>query len=282
MSLIGVLKADAYGHGAVSVADAISEYVDHWYVFTPAEAVRARLLDLTGKTTLAGMVTTETDVDMLIAHGIRPAVWTVETARQFASTDPVLAVDTGMQRFACPEEQLDAMFAAYAFKEAFTHASRPEMAIRFGELTAGRPNLKRHAAATALMGDARCRFDAVRPGLALYEGAARVTARLIDARDARGPVGYTGFTTPSHRHGVIRAGYSDCLRLGPVLVNGRPQRLLEIGMQSAYVSLDAADRIGDEVVLLGDSLTAADVGNAWGTTPQQALQTLAGIGEKVY
>jgi alanine racemase len=282
VAIIGVLKADAYGHGAVSVADAISEYVDQWYVFTPGEAVRARLFDLTGKKTLAGMVTTDTDVEMLVDNGIRPAVWTVEAARHFASADPALAVDSGMQRFACPEEQLDAMFAVYPFKEAYTHASRPEMAIRFGELTAGRPNLKRHAAATALMGDVRCRFDAVRPGLALYEGVARVTARLVDARDERGPVGYTGFSSPNRRHGVIRAGYSDCLRLGPVLVNGRPQRLLEIGMQSAYVSLDAGDRIGDEVVLLGDSLTAADVAKAWGTTPQQALQTLAGIGEKVY
>lgn len=279
--LIAVLKADAYGHGAVAVAEAIHDLVEGWYVFTPQEAIEVRLYERTGKRSLAGNVPADAEVELLARHGVRPAVWTVETASRFAALDPILAVDTGMQRFACPEESLDAVFAAYAFTEAFTHASKPEQALKLVELTKGR-TLKRHAAATALLGDERCRLDAVRPGFALFAGAATVTAPLIDARDERGPVGYTAFHSPTHRHGVIHAGYSNGLRHGPVLINGRPQKIIEIGMQSAYVSLDREDKTGDEVVLLGDSLTAVDVAAAWGTSPQQAMLTLAAMGEKRY
>jgi alanine racemase len=53
-------------------------------------------------------------------------------------------------------------------------------------------------------------------------------------------------------------------------------------MQSAYVSLDRGDGIGDEVVLLGDDLPLRDVAAAWGTGPQQAMVALVGMGRKSY
>jgi alanine racemase len=282
VELIAVLKADGYGHGAVSVADAINDLASGWYVFTCQEAVEARLFDLTGKHSMAGNVPLSSDVEMMADNGIRPGVWQPEGAQLFARLDPILCVDTGMQRFACPPEQIDAMFAAHAFNEAYTHASRPEQVAKLRELMTGHPGVRLHAAATALMDRPDCRLDAVRPGLALYEGAARVSATLLEARDQRGPIGYTGFSSPTHRHGVILAGYSNGLRAGPVRVNGRPQRILEIGMQSAYVSLDANDKVGDEVVLLGDDLSLTEVAAAWGTGPQQAMVTLVGMGEKHY
>jgi alanine racemase len=279
VELIAVVKADAYGLGAVSVADAIQDLVSAFYVFEPAEAVRGRFLDLTGKKTIAAVVSDTVDVGMLRANGIRPAVWTVAAAKRFATLDPLLSVDTGMQRFACPPEALPALFDAYDFQEVFTHGVRPEQAARLLELTKGR-TLKRHAAASALLPDASTHLDAVRPGLALYEGAATVSLRLLDARDSQGPVGYTQFV--SQRHGVIRAGYSNGLRKGPCRVNGRPQQIIEVGMQSAFVTLDASDRAGDRVTLLGEGLTERDVATAWGTSPQEALFRLASMGEKSY
>jgi alanine racemase len=109
---------------------------------------------------------------------------------------------------------------------------------------------KLHAAGTALIEqDPAASLDAVRPGLALYRGAVRTSARLVAATDSAGPAGYTGFEVA--RHGVILAGYSHGLRAGPCAVNGRPTRLLEVGMQSAFVECAPGDRAGDEVVLLG-------------------------------
>jgi alanine racemase len=117
--------------------------------------------------------------------------------------------------------------------------------------------VRAHAAGSALLDDREAWLDAVRPGLALYRGAARVVTRLIDVRDSSGPAGYGGFRVP--RFGVILAGYSHGLRPGPCLINGRRSRVIETGMQSAFVECAAGDREGDEVILLGDGLEAEDV-----------------------
>jgi alanine racemase len=103
---------------------------------------------------------------------------------------------------------------------------------------------------------------------------------LVDVRDTAGPAGYTGFQVA--RHGVILAGYSNGLRIGPCVVNGRLSSILEIGMQSAFVECAAGDRAGDEVVLLSDDLTEQQVAAAWPATPQTAQLTLASMGERTY
>jgi alanine racemase len=281
VDLIAVVKADAYGLGAVAVAEQIADIVHAWYVFQPIEAVQARLFERTGKTTIAGCPGHDDDVEAMAARRIRPAVWTLEQAQRYRELDPLLSVDTGMQRFACRAEEVPAMLDAHRFSEAMTHASRPQQAARLRTLIGERvPRL--HAAGTALMTDPACRLDAVRPGLALYEGAAHVTAPLVDARDSRGPVGYGAFVSPTGRHGVILRGYSNGLRKGPCLVNGQRQQILEVGMQSAYVSLDVGDRTGDVVTLLGDGLACSEVAAAWGCSPQQALVALAALGERHY
>ena len=279
--IIGVVKADGYGHGAVPVADAIADLVDCWYVFHPIEATIARLFDLTGKPTLAGAPAADEDVGRMRDCRVRPAAWTPRMAARFATLDPVLSVDTGMQRFACAAADLDAMFAAHPFAEAMTHASEPAHAARLRELMQGRGSIKLHAAGTALLDDAAARLDAVRPGLALYDGAARVSTRLVEARRSVGPVGYSGFTSTTH-HGVVLLGYAHGLRAGPAVVNGRRQRIVEVGMQSAYVSLDAGDASGDEVVLLGDGLAAGEVAAAWGCGAHEATLRLASMGTRSY
>ena len=60
-------------------------------------------------------------------------------------------------------------------------------------------------------------------------------------------------------YGVILAGYSHGLRPGPCLVNGRRTRIIEAGMQSAFVEVCGQEKVGDEVVLLGDQLTEAEI-----------------------
>jgi alanine racemase len=140
--------------------------------------------------------------------------------------------------------------------------------------------VKLHAAATALLNEPEAWLDALRPGLALYRAAVRVNAKLIDARDATGPAGYTGFITA--RHGLIRCGYSNGLRRGPCVVNGQRRKILEVGMQSAFVELGPGDRIGDEVVLLGYDLKDEEIAAAWGASPHEAMFRLAGAGVREY
>ncbi len=279
VDLIGVVKADAYGLGAVAIADAIGDLVSGWYVLHPMEAVAARLWDVSGKPTLAAVPLEEDSVELLQSNGIRPGVWTLEQAICYRAAGPVLSVDTGMQRFAAGEADVEAILKFMPIDEAFTHAIRPEQVQLLRDRTAGRvPKL--HAAGTALIGDASCHLNAVRPGFSMYGDAVRVSIPLVDARESTGPAGYTGFSSP--RHGVVLAGYSHGLRCGPCLVNGRPQRVLEVGMQTSFVSLDAGDATGDEVVLLGDGLLPRAVAEAWKTSPHEVLLRLAGLGDRSY
>src|SRR5207237_3292243 len=115
----------------------------------------------------------------------------------------------------------------------------------------GGRGLRRHAAGSALLDEPEAHLDLVRPGLALSRGAVAVRTRLVEARDTRGPAGYTGFT--ARRHGVILAGYSNGLRPGPCLVGGVRRRVVEVGMQSAFVDLGDEGAVGERVTLLGSA-----------------------------
>jgi alanine racemase len=283
--IIAVMKADAYGLGASEVAGAIGDVVHSFYVFDAQEAMTARLWDITGKRTSALNGNWDNPKDYL-THHVTPVVWTADRATALRTTGPVLSIDTGQQRFACPIENLDQVRKAGECHEAMTHAVTLPQAARFAEITTGWDHCFLHAAGTALLDQPSARFHAVRPGLGLYKGAVRVTARLVDARDSKGPAGYTGFVVP--RFGVILAGYSQGLRPGPCSVGGQLRRVLEAGMQSAFVEIGPNDRSGDEVVLLGpDSATEtgideAAVAKSWGSSQQEVLVRLTKLAPREY
>jgi alanine racemase len=283
VSVIAVVKADAYGHGAAEVVRAIGDAVDEFCVFSVAEAVEARVWEQTGKPTLAiGPPMEEDGAEVYLAHHVRPAVTNEADALRLRAAGPVLCVDTGMQRFACPAERLEAVIRAGNIAEAYTHATSIQQATLFDELTKGLALRRRHAAGSSLLAEPAARFDAVRPGMALYRGAARVTARLVEVRESKGPIGYSRWTSGTGRHGVILAGYSNGLRPGPCLVNGEPRRVAEVGMQSSFVEVGPADRMGDEVVLLGSGLSTECVGAAWKMSPHETLVRLCALGIRRY
>ena len=116
--------------------------------------------------------------------------------------------------------------------------------------------------------------------MALYQGAVTVTTPLVHAADSTGPAGYSGFVVP--RFGVIMMGYSSGLRVGPCRVNGTPRRVLEVGMQSAFVEIGPSDRVGDDVTLLGPELPPQAVAATWHGTPQAVLVSLATSGLRTY
>lgn len=277
--VIAVVKADAYGLGADHIVPAIADLVDSFCVFGLAEAKALDPSGRAGKSCLAIGPPTLTDPQEYLDAHARPAVFTVAQARELRHARPVLCVDTGQQRFACPAEDVAAVISAGGCDEAFTHATNLTQVRAFRQAVGGRVS-RMHAAGSSLLGKPEALLDAVRPGLAMYRGAVRVSTPLVEVRKSSGPAGYTGFESPYH--GVILAGYFHGLRPGPCLVNGRSARVLEVGMQSAFVQTDATDKVGDEVVVLGDSLTEQLVAGAWGTTPHEALARLTGLGTRQY
>lgn len=283
--VVAVVKADAYGLGASRIAGSIGDLVEGFFVFDAAEAIAGRLFEITGKRTIAlhGQSNDPTDY---ISRRIHPAVWTADRARALRKARPALSVDTGQQRFACEPSLLGDVLLAGECKEIFTHATTLKQVKAFSNLmddhgwAGGKDELFIHAAGSSLLHEPTARLSAVRPGLALYCGAVRVSTQLVETHESRGPAGYSGFVTPNH--GIILCGYSNGLKAGPCLVNGRPSRILEVGMQSAFVATEQGDRPGDEVVLLGDSLTEPQLSPEWNTSPHECLVRLTGSGQREY
>ena len=195
-----VVKADGYGLGAARVAKEIADRVDGLCVFSLGEAVDADLWHISKRPIIAlGPPDSLSPGDYLAQH-VRPAVVTIEQARALKEADPVLCVDTGMQRFACPAEEIEAVLAAGGCHEAFTHATRLEHVQRLQEFV-GHRKLKLHAAASGLLSEPTACLDAVRPGLALYDQAVTVRTRLIEVHASRGPRRvYRLFRRPPRHH----------------------------------------------------------------------------------
>jgi alanine racemase len=279
VAVMAVVKADAYGLGAGRIAEAVAPVVAGFCVFALREAVEAELWKRTGKPSLALGPPETLDPRPWIEQRVRPCVATVEQAAALREARPIVCVDTGMQRFACPPENLDAVIEAGMCDEAITHATRLEQVEELKELLRGR-GMKLHAAATALLDQPRAWLDAVRPGLAIYRGALRVSTPLVEVCEARGPAGYTGFSLP--RHGVIVCGYSNGLSAGVCSVRGRRRKVVEVGMQSAFIETMPEDNVGDEVVLMGDGVTEADLAEHWRCTPHETILRLSGAGRREY
>ncbi|MBU0638394.1 MAG: alanine racemase [Planctomycetes bacterium] len=268
--LIAVIKADAYGCGAVAVADALASVADEFAYFSSHEARDVKRPGIV-------LGPPEGDPDQYRELSVRPAVATPAEAKRYGSLRPLLNVDSGMQRFGCNPTDVDDLLTSHRFAEAFTHTTEPRGAALLRKLCGGRVGVI-HAANTALLDCPAAWLDAVRPGLGLYQGAVRVATRLAAVRETSGGIGYGGIDVP--RVGVILAGYSNQLQPGPVLINGRRQGVLEVGMNSAYVSITASERVGDEVVLLGDGLTEAELAAHFGVPPHAILCRYTALGRR--
>jgi alanine racemase len=272
VGLIAVIKADAYGLGAPRVADALASAVSEFAYFAVSEAREV------GR---PGLVLGPPDGDPAEYRelNLRPAVASRAGAQKFAGMRVAIKVDTGMQRFGCPPEDLDDLAARCEVEDYFSHAVTLEAIERLRSACAGRGR-PLHAAATCLLEQPTAWFDAVRPGLALYRGAVRVSTRLHAVRDTAGPIGYTGFRWA--RVGLILAGYSNFIQPGPVLINGRRQMLLEIGMNTSFVSVHPTDKPGDEVILLGDGLTETALADHFHVREHEILCRYTAMGPRHY
>ncbi len=270
--LMAVVKADAYGLGAAQVADALASVADEFAYFSLYEARQVRRPGLT-------LGPPDGDPGEYRALRLRASIVTPEDAARFVGVPVAIKVDTAGERFGCPPEELDELVARCDVTDFWTHATHIDAVRRLRDACGGRGRPV-HAALTALLDEPEAWLDAVRPGLGLYRGAVRVTSRLHAVRETKGPVGYTGFAAP--RVGVFLAGYSNFVRPGPVLINGRRQQILESGMNTSYVSVDPADKVGDDVTLLGDGLTEEELSNFFGTRPHEILCRYTAIGPRHY
>src|SRR5256885_11300781 len=126
VDVLAVIKADAYGLGAREVAETIADVVQGFCFFSLKEAIAASLDQKWRKPSiLLGPPGSMVPQDY-ISLDLRPAVSTVEQAEALQKANPILCVDAGMQRFACPASEIDRVIAAGGCREAVAHATTME------------------------------------------------------------------------------------------------------------------------------------------------------------
>ena len=114
--VLAVIKANAYGHGAIEVAEAVADLTDYYGVACLDEAVELRNAGVKKPILILG-VTDESQFPELVAHHVTQTVFTMEQAKALSEAALSLGLtaklhiklDTGMNRigFACTEENAD-------------------------------------------------------------------------------------------------------------------------------------------------------------------------------
>ena len=138
--MMGVVKADAYGHGAVPVAKAIEDLVDAYGVAMPEEGVELRKAGLMKPIVILGYTAPEM-AELAIRYDIIMAVFQSEIAGQYNEIAKKLnktakvhiKLDTGMSRigYLCCEESLEdiekiAKLSHVEIDGMFTHFSKAD------------------------------------------------------------------------------------------------------------------------------------------------------------
>jgi alanine racemase len=279
--LWAVVKADAYGHGAVDVAGAVlAEGARVLCVATTAEALELRREFPEARILVMGPTVGR---ELAIAREARLEVTAVDP--EIPEGVPVhVKLDTGMGRWGLaelPELPVDVVGVMTHFATADSDAAFARQQLqRFQEATRHFSHLTRHAANSAA---AFClpesHLDAARCGIALYglspfgsdpaedglEPVLRWESRLAQVRQlAPGEsIGYgRAFTAERPAWiGVVPVGYADGFRRDmtgtEVAVEGERRRVVgTISMDALAVELPERLPVGTPVTLIGDGVLA--------------------------
>lgn len=218
--VMGIVKADGYGHGARQVALVLRECGAHWLgVALPSEALalravgdRGRLLAwlwAPGDPAIAECVASDVDLSISSEQSLAEVV---DAARAVGRTARVhIKVDTGLTRNGVPRSDWEQVFEAGRVAQArgfvdivgiWSHlASADEpgdpmtdlqrtaflAALEVASSVGVQPELRHIANSAAAMDRADCAFDLVRSGIAIYgvsPGAGLGTGRALGLRPA--------------------------------------------------------------------------------------------------
>lgn len=197
--LMTVVKADAYGHGAVTVARTALRYGASWLgVATIPEGIELREAGIQAPILLLGATNTPEQVRAIVQWHLQPTLCTPKQALVFSETisalrtEPLsvhLKIDTGMSRLGMPWEesaeftQLVARLPHLTIASVYSHlatADSPDQAImntqhdRFQQVIAElknsgfTPPRLHFANSAATLVNPSLHYDLVRVGLATY------------------------------------------------------------------------------------------------------------------
>lgn len=198
--MIGVIKADAYGHGSVKVAEVLRENgCKTFAIATLQEAVTLREAGAKEEIIMLGL-TPDMYADTIVNYDITPVVCDFANAKAFSdaaakaekTVSGLIAVDTGMGRIgyladeleyavedvkkiaALPNFKIKGMFShmstADAFDKTYSHQQEAKYNKFYEALTAAGIEIpfRTLANSASIMELPTVYFDACRPGIILY------------------------------------------------------------------------------------------------------------------
>ncbi|MCB1020854.1 MAG: alanine racemase, partial [Acidobacteria bacterium] len=338
--LMGVVKANAYGHGAVPVSEALERAGCRAFgVASMDEGAVLREAGIAGDVfVLSGVLPSESRE--AAALGLTPmlgsreayAAWR-EAALALGRALPChLHVETGMNRLglqpaeadaiaqqivADPALTLEGICTHLASAEDFDDAQAPRQMEAFLSLLAGlerrgiRPKRRHLANSGGLAWRTLSGATMARPGLAIYgylsapvggAPAARFEVRpalewraaVLAVKDvpAGDRIGYNGAFTAERpmRTAVLGVGYGDGYRRelsgrGRVWLAGGYRPILgRVSMDLTAVDITGAPPVhpGDEAIVLGAQVPAAELAALCGTIPYEILTGIAARAPRLY
>ncbi len=286
--LCAVVKANAYGHGTVPVAEAaLAGGAERFAVATAGEAAELRAAGIDAPLLVMGALTAQ-ELHKAIEENADVFAWSEEVAE--AAPRIHVKLDTGMGRLGTRDRELALRLAArpntVGLMTHFATADDRESGLFTEQLEAftafveevNRPELPAHAAnSAAALRDPASHLDMVRCGVAIYgldpfqddpaahelEPALSLRSWVASVRrvEAGEGVGYGRVWRAEEPTWVatVPIGYGDGWRRGltndrDVLIRGRRHLLVgAVSMDNVAVALgpDTDVEVGDDVVLIG-------------------------------
>ena len=289
--LWAVVKANAYGHGAVDVAGAVvDEGAGALCVATVAEALELRQEFSLIRILVMGPTASSREIAEAREAKLELAVWDEEIPE---GVRVHLKLDTGMGRWGLAELQKPGAEVVGLMTHLATAESDPDYAAKqielFRTVTEPYSDLMRHAAnSAAALRLPSSRFDAARCGIAVYglspfgedpaadglEPALSWRSYLAQVKQLQ-PGESTGYGRRFVAEeptwiGIVPVGYADGFRRDltgtEVRVSGEPRRVVgTISMDAFAVELEREEPVGAPVTILGQGVLAEEHARVAGT-----------------
>ena len=289
--IMGVIKADAYGHGAVTVARTLKKNgISFFAVAWLAEAVELRHHGITDPILIlsqpqrqyvqqivaAGVVQTIYDLDFALAlqaeakaHGVIVEVHIkVDTGMRRIGVVPEAAVVLIQQVQKLPNLRVTGLFTHFACADEPTHPLNQQQITCFNSVVkaitgcCGRPQFIHAANSAAIAHFPQAHYDLVRAGISLYRGVMSFKSQVVFVKNipAQTSVSYGAHfvTQRPTQVATISAGYADGLpralsNKGRVLIKGQSFPIIgNVCMDMCMVDVTGTAVVaGDEVVFIG-------------------------------
>ena len=318
---MAVVKADAYGHGAVRVAQKLKDKADFFAVATAREGMELREKGIENPILVLSYCA-PMEYDLILKYGITPTISSAEDAYILNAAAGALginckihiAVDTGMSRIgvsdtkkgvdavkeisSMPNLTIEGIFSHFAKADYKDKTSADRQIKRFesfvNELEAQGVSIpiKHICNSAGLIELDSQHYDMVRMGIALYgmypsgevtktkvniKPAMKVVAHVIHIKDIDEgtPVGYgESYIAPEKRRiATVSIGYADGYNrsfsdTGYLIINSQKAKVIgRVCMDLVVVDItDIPDvRVGMPATILGDGITAEDLGRMCGS-----------------